>query len=136
MPSKILKRSGTTTDLSWFWSARQSTFTFFSSFVLSRAFHIGLFQFLSAQWYGRKNPGVRLIMIFSRVFCLKVYFYKGWICTDTFFVVGNWKLFSGIIFFWGTELSKIKFQGIYESNDHSFQSAWFLKVWSSIPMYE
>ena len=36
MPLKFLKWSSTTTDLSCFWPAMQSTFTFFSSFILSR----------------------------------------------------------------------------------------------------
>ena len=39
MPLKFLKWSSTTTNLSWIRSTMQITFTFFPSFILSRAFH-------------------------------------------------------------------------------------------------
>ena len=59
---------------------------------------------------------------FSRGVYLKVYFPWGLISTVTFFQVGDWKFFSGIIFFIpGIESTKIQFQGIYESNNHSGQ---------------
>ena len=86
-----------------------------------------LFHFLSAQVYRCKNSGDPLIMIFSRAFYLKVYVSKGSICTVTFLGVVDINLFSGIIFFQGIELSKIKFQGIYESNNHLFQGILVLK---------
>ena len=41
---KIPKWPSTSTDLSWFRLKMQSTFTFFPSFVLSRAFHIASFK--------------------------------------------------------------------------------------------
>ena len=40
MPLKFIKWSSIITNLLWFWSTIQSTFTFFPTFVLSRAFHI------------------------------------------------------------------------------------------------
>ena len=45
----------------------------------------------------------------------------------TFFGVADSKNFSGITFFQGIELSKIKFQGIYEPNNHSFQGVLVVK---------
>ena len=45
----------------------------------------------------------------------------------TFFGVADSKFLSGIIFFQGTELSKIKFQGIYKSNNHSFKGVLVFK---------
>ena len=60
------------------------------------------------------NPGDPLIMIFS-IFPGGKFAQLG-----TFSGVGDWNLFSGIIFFQGIELFKIKFQGIYESNIHLF----------------
>ena len=64
---------------------------------------------LSMQWYECKNLGGSLIMIFFRGFYLKVCFPRGGggIFAVTFFGMGYWKLFSGIIFFQGI-MSKIK----------------------------
>ena len=60
-------------------------------------------------------------MIFSGVSISRYIFPGGKLVVFTFFRVADSKNFLGIIFFSGIELFKIKFQGIYESNNHSFQ---------------
>ena len=62
----------------------------------------------------KDNPGDPLIMIFS-IFPGGKFAQLG-----TFSGVVDWNLFSGIIFFQGIEMFKIKFQGIHESNIHLF----------------
>ena len=53
----------------------------------------------------KDNPGVPLIMIFS------IFPGGKFAQLSTFSRVGDWNLFSDIIFFQGIELFKIKFQG-------------------------
>ena len=98
-------------------------------FVLpSPALSIGLFYFLSVQGYGCKHRGgCPLIVIFSRDFCLKIYFPGGKFAEFTFFGVADSKIISSTIFFHGILLSKIEFQEIYESNNYSFQGVLVFK---------
>ena len=70
---------------------------------------------------GCKNPGGHWIVIFPGASISRYIFPGGKFAVFTFFRVADSKNFSGIIFFWGIELFKIKFQGIYESNNHCFQ---------------
>ena len=70
-----------------------------------------------------KIQGVTGLWFFPEFSILRYIFPGGKFAVFTFFWGDRLKnFFSGIIFFWGIELSKIKFQGIYESNNHSFQS--------------
>ena len=80
----------------------------------------GLFHFLSAQVNRCKNPGDPLIMIFLEV-SISRYIFPGGKFAQLPFWNGRLllPLFSGIIFSKG--LSKIKFQGIFESNNRLFQ---------------
>ena len=89
--------------------------------------HNGLFHFLSVQGYGRNNQGVPWLWFFPKVSILR-YIFPGDIFAEfTFFGVADSKIFSGVIFSRGIELSKTKFQGIYESNNHSFQGVLVFK---------
>ena len=74
----------------------------------------GLFHFLSTLAYRCKNPGYPMIMIFS------IFPGGKFAQLRTFSVVGDWNLFSGIIFFQEIEI-------IYS------RAYWFLKIWLSMP---
>ena len=71
--------------------------------------------------------GVCWLWFFPGVSILRYIFPGGKFAEFTFFRVADSKIFLGIIFFRGIELSKIKFQGIYESNNHSFQGVLVFK---------
>ena len=81
----------------------------------------GLFHFLFIQGYGCKNPGDCLIMFFPGVSFSRYIFPGGKFAQLPFSGWENDNVFSDIISFWGIKLTKIQFQGIYESDNHSFQ---------------
>ena len=93
-----------------------------------------LFHFLSVQGYGCKDP-VGPFSWFFQGFLFQSIFFQGLNLHSYLFRGGRLKIFSGIIFFRGIKSTKIQFQGIYKSNNHSFQTYWFLKIWSSIHLY-
>ena len=72
---------------------------------------------------------------FFQGFLFQSIFFQGLNLHSYLFRGGRLKIFSGIIFFRGIKSTKIQFQGIYKSNNHSFQTYWFLKIWSSIHLY-
>ena len=92
---------------------------------------IGLFHLLSVQWYiDIKIQQVPRLWFFQRLgCCLQIYFSRGEIWTVSCpFWGGKLIFFSGIIFFQRSELSKIKYQDIYEPNNHSFQGILLFKI--------
>ena len=76
--------------------------------------------------------GVHWLWLFPGVSILRYIVPGSQFSEFTFFGVADSKIFSGITFFRGIELSKIKFQGIYEPNNHSFQS---ILVFQNLAIY-
>ena len=74
-----------------------------------------------------KIQGVPQFWFFPGISISKYIFPWGKFAEFTFFGVADSKILSGIIFFRGTELPKIKFQGIYKSNSHSFKGVLVFK---------
>ena len=73
-----------------------------------------------------KFQGILWLWFFPGVSISRYIFPRGRFSV-TFFGVGDWSFFSDITFFWGIRSTKIQFQGIYESYNHSLQDALVFK---------
>ena len=74
------------------------------------------------------NPGDPLIVVFS-IFPGGTFSQLG-----TFSLVGDWNLFSGIIFFQQIELFKINSREFMSQTIIYSRAYWFLKIWLSTPI--
>ena len=112
-----------------FWPTHIFKSTIQTDDLLSIALHQGMGYpiFYALRGMDVKIRGVPWLWFFPGVSVSRYIFPKGKFEEFTFFEVADSKMISGIIFSRGIELSKIKFRGIYESNNYSFQSVLVFK---------